>query len=235
MFLRFIGVSLISAAGPAAQVPSRIGGEQEAVLGSTHPNGTAVSGSSDASAAAGGQKDVLTDGSSSTAGGKATLGGDGALEGLVHASSALVLVGLMVAAFFGFLWFRRRTQRLARSGDGWGSLGGAAVSKLAGVTSRHERGRSRGGQDGFAPVSTVGEDSDEREGGGVGGGRHELDDLMASRGGKRRDGEYHDDDEGVSGVAGRRRDEEEEIFGLGGEDDEEDEEENGGGETRRRG
>ncbi|GAA5860300.1 hypothetical protein JCM8547_003456 [Rhodosporidiobolus lusitaniae] len=235
MFLRFIGVSLISAAGPAAQVPSRVGTEQEAVLGSTHPNGTALlldgsSSSSSSDAAAAGQKEVLladgtTGGESGKAGEGKGLGGDGALEGLVHASSALVLVALMGAAFALFLWFRRRTQRLSRSGEGWGSLGGGGG--VGGKLGRHERARSlgRGGGEGLGGA----EDSEEFEG----GGGHELDELMKGKGGVSRvrvggGGDYRDEDD-EKGLAGgrRRRDEEEEIFGLGGEEESDDEEEGG--------
>ncbi|BGP12232.1 hypothetical protein JCM10213_007490 [Rhodosporidiobolus nylandii] len=234
MFLRFLGVSLLSAAGPAAQVPSRIGNEQEAVLGSTHPNGTALDSAGAAGSGAGKQLDTAAgqldgaSGGSSSAGGKATLGDAGALEGLVHASSALVLVALMAAAFGVFLWFRRRTQRLSRSGEGWGSLGGGGGGGAA-AKSRHERARSGG------RVSLAAEDSEELEG----GGGHELDELMApSRGGTPGRG-YRDEGDpdagaggsGHGGAGGRRsRDEEAEIFGLGEEDEEEEE----GGRSKRR-
>lgn len=42
MLIRFIAADLISAAGPAAKIPSRIGEEQEAVISHTHVNGTAL-------------------------------------------------------------------------------------------------------------------------------------------------------------------------------------------------
>lgn len=42
MFARFTSTDYISAAGASATVPSRIGSEQESVVGETHPNGTAL-------------------------------------------------------------------------------------------------------------------------------------------------------------------------------------------------
>ncbi|GAA6041532.1 hypothetical protein JCM8097_004247 [Rhodosporidiobolus ruineniae] len=215
MFLRFIGVSPLSAAGPAAQVPSRVGSEQEAVLGSTHPNGTALDSSVAAGSgskqldAATGQLEGLPDLDGSS--GKTALGGDGVLEGLVQASSALVLVGLMVAAFAAFLWFRRRTQRLSRSGEGWGSLGGGS----GGSKARHERVRSLGRGGGGGGLVGA-EDSEDLDGGGT----HELDELMTSRS-DGRDSGYRDEQENdAAGFRRSRRDEEEEVFGLGEEEDE---------------
>ncbi|GJN92002.1 hypothetical protein Rhopal_005030-T1 [Rhodotorula paludigena] len=241
MFLRFVGVSLLSAAGPAAQVPSRIGNEIPAVLGSTHPNGTALSSlegldPSELDASTGkSDSDGSSTGSGSSSGGSGSLfglgAGDTVLEGLVNASSALVLVALMAAAFAGFLWFRRRTRgRLSRSGEGWGALGGAAAAVVSGgARGKHDRVQSlgRGGGMGLGGV-TDGEDTDERDGGGA----HELDELMSRGAGGprgRSGGGYRDEDEGGDGFGGggrrsasaaRRRDEEAEVFGLGDDDDE---------------
>ncbi|GAA5976758.1 hypothetical protein JCM11641_000861 [Rhodosporidiobolus odoratus] len=44
MLLRFMQVDTLNAAGASAKIPSRIGKEQEAVLGATHPNGTTLAG-----------------------------------------------------------------------------------------------------------------------------------------------------------------------------------------------
>ncbi|GAA5824615.1 hypothetical protein JCM3770_006697 [Rhodotorula araucariae] len=226
MFLRFIGASLLSAAGPAAQVPSRIGNEIPAVLGSTHPNGTALgSAASSASELDAARLDVLAGGEDAAgAGGKSSLlHGDAALEGLVNASSALVLVALMGAAFGLFLCFRRRSGgRLSRApgGEGWGALGGAT-----GAARKHERVTSLG-----RGVRVTDEESDGRE-----EGAHELDELMSRRAGGAGTGKaagYRDeateDEEGPFGGSGAkatraplgRRDEEEKVFGLGDDDDE---------------
>ncbi|BGP58777.1 Cell death protease [Rhodotorula toruloides] len=238
MFLRFIGVSLLSAAGPAAQVPSRIGNEIPAVLGSTLPNGTAIDSSSSGGLSAEKQLDGVSSGSSgdssslglNSGGGKLGYGGDAALEGLVHASSALVLVALMAAAFALFLWFRRRTQRLSRGGEGggWGALGGRP-----GGLSKHARAKSlgRGGGLGLGGVEHEEDDSEDVEGRpGVGGDSHELDELMSSRRAGGAGDAYRDADE-KRRLAGGRRDEEEEVFGLG--DDEDDEDEAAGGRKGR--
>ncbi|GAA5912118.1 hypothetical protein JCM6882_003058 [Rhodosporidiobolus microsporus] len=219
MFLRFVGVSLLSAAGPAAQVPSRIGSEQEAVLGSTHPNGTALDTTNAAGAGLGGANTGQADASIGVDGTTKAFTSDGTLESLVNASSALVLVALMGAALALFMWYRRRTQRLSRSGEGWGALGGGGLPGKA----RHERVRSlgRGGGEGLGGA----EDSEEVEG----GGGHELDELMSARGGEPPAG-YRDQEDygrargGIKGGVMSQRDEEEQIFGLGEEEDDENDE-----------
>ncbi|KAI5481486.1 hypothetical protein MNV49_004243 [Pseudohyphozyma bogoriensis] len=99
MFLRFAGANLLGAAGPAAQVPSRVGDELEAVLGATHPNGTAVS-SGDSS-------------SSQTGGSPATHASN--VDALVNASSAIVLVAILLFASVGYLILRRRRQHRRRN------------------------------------------------------------------------------------------------------------------------
>ncbi|GAA5981126.1 hypothetical protein JCM11641_003121 [Rhodosporidiobolus odoratus] len=213
MFLRFVGVSLLSAAGPAAQVPSRIGSEQEAVLGSTHPNGTALdtlaSSHEHLSPGEGQHLDTEVKGATS---GKTISAADGTLEGLVHASSALVFVALMAAAFAVFICFRRRSQRFSGGGEGWGSLGANTYA----TKNRRERARrhGRGGGHGLGSL----EDSD-----GVDDSGHELDELMSQRA-QAREGSGGYSDEGETDEDDRRkrssrRDEEEEIFGLGEADD----------------
>lgn len=99
MLLRFLNVDLLGAAGPAAQVPSRVGDEQEAVLGETHPNGTAVLDS--AGASSGSLEDAAASIGAST----------GALEALVNVGSAIVIVAVMGLALAIFLVFRRRMNR----------------------------------------------------------------------------------------------------------------------------
>ncbi|GAA5958162.1 hypothetical protein JCM21900_002928 [Sporobolomyces salmonicolor] len=249
MFLRFVGVSLLSAAGPAAQVPSRIGNEQEAVLGSTHPNGTALDSLSSpgASSSSGSSSPALDELDSTTLGGggaAAAAGGAGggakalggtALEGLVNASSALVLVLIMLGAFGTFLFVRKRMTggrgRFSRAaaGEGWGSLGGgggrgrgggggAGGGKGANLGGQHARVESlgRGGGTGLGGV-----EGDNEEAG------HELDELIVRRdGGYTDDQPYDEEGEGEQGRIGggkgkgraRVRDEEE-IFGLGDEDE----------------
>lgn len=93
MLLRFLGVDLLGAAGPAAQVPSRVGNEQEAVLGETHPNGTAVGGSDTV---------VLP---------SDALDHDSAVEALVNAGSAIVIILLLLLGFAIFYVVRKRINR----------------------------------------------------------------------------------------------------------------------------
>ena len=42
MLLRFIGIDTLGAAGPTALIPSRLGGEREAVVGETSPDGSTL-------------------------------------------------------------------------------------------------------------------------------------------------------------------------------------------------
>lgn len=206
MLLRFIGVDLLGAAGPAAQVPSRVGDEQEAVLGETHPNGTAVNQAGSASDSID-VVDGTLDSTTGTTGGdtKAIGGGSDTVEALVNAGSALVIVVLMVLAF-GVFWVVRKRSRRRK-----GSVSGSGLG--------HARRISvpiRGG--------------DESE------GPHELDELVGSGGRAYEDEEDDEERFGKSlrgegKGKGRLRDEEE-IFGLGGEDDSDDGEDLGGRKKR---
>lgn len=119
MLLRFLGVDLLGAAGPAAQVPSKVGDEQEAVLGETHPNGTAVLGANGGLSGMVGENGELV---SIGAGGK-NGGGGGALEALVNVGSALVILALMGLGLAVFLVVRRRMNRRKRPHGRKASLG----------------------------------------------------------------------------------------------------------------
>ncbi|GAA6011719.1 hypothetical protein JCM11491_000728 [Sporobolomyces phaffii] len=233
MFLRFIGVSdeFLNAAGPAATIPSRIGSEREAVLGSTLPNGTALSdttlGAGDAGAEGGGSgpgsagheldhaASSLTDAAKSS-GALAGLPGT-SLEGLVNASSAIVLVVIMAVAVAAFACFRRkfgtRNKLNRREGGGWGALGGSAATSLGGGgtgrgSKRHSRGESLGRGIGLA------ESTEDEE--------QELDELMKTR---RRTESDEDEERRLEGKGkGKSRlGHESEIFDLGAEEEEEDE------------
>lgn len=111
MLLRFLGVSLLGAAGPAAQVPSKVGDEQEAVLGETHPNGTAVTNGP--GVALSGQ-----DSETKEAGSSSASGGDGfePFEALANVGSALIILALMAIGLFAFFMVRKRINR--RRGPG---------------------------------------------------------------------------------------------------------------------
>lgn len=120
MLVRFLNIDLLGAAGPAAQVPSRVGNEQEAVLGETHPNGTAVpsfpSSGSTTNPALSSPADALAS--------------ESALEALVNAGSAVFIIVLMVLAAIAFFCVRKRLRRSAGNVFGSGhsrttSSGGA--------------------------------------------------------------------------------------------------------------
>jgi carboxypeptidase D len=239
MFLRFIGVSdeFLNAAGPAATIPSRIGSEREAVLGSTLPNGTALSDTSLLTNGTeiekllngnGGIGESGSDGKSSLSDG---LGG-GSIEGLINASSAIVLVLIMLLAFGGFMFFRRKfgtKNRFNRRGDGggWGALGRTTTSGSGGGGSgrsskRHSRSESlgRGGGMGMG----MGESTEEEE--------QELDELIKSR--RRAELEEQEDEEarleGKGKGKARAMADDAYVFDLGAEDEDEDDSE----EQRRR-
>lgn len=117
MLLRFLEVDLLGAAGPAAQVPSRVGDEQEAVLGETHPNGTAVLDS------AGGLTGKVEDGI-------AAIGATGGtLEALVNVGSAIVIIAVMALALAVFYIIRKRMHRRRKSGRRVSTGRGLAVGE----------------------------------------------------------------------------------------------------------
>ncbi|GAA5923503.1 uncharacterized protein JCM15063_003667 [Sporobolomyces koalae] len=224
MFLRFIGVAdeFLNAAGPAATIPSRIGSEREAVLGSTHPNGTAIGDIALGSQAGSHELDKVGNAAGDKDGG--TLGdlNGTAIEGLVNASSAIVLVLIMLVAVGGFVFFRRkfssRNKFSRREGGGWGALGD--VVARGGHSKRHSRADSLGRGSGMGlgrGVHIETEDDGDEE--------QELDELMKSR----RKGQFHDDIDEEGRIEGQgkgkgkaRAVNESEIFDLGAEEDEED-------------
>lgn len=217
MFLRFIGVSdeFLNAAGPAATIPSRIGSEREAVLGSTHPNGTALGNSpSNPDSISGGQVEKLLDGGRGSDGKSSAIDGmtGSTIEGLVNASSAIVLVFIMVIALGGFIFFRRKfgsRNKFNRREGGWGALGGVTGGASRGKHSRVES-LGRGGGMG---LGGAGESTEEEE--------QELDELMRSR--KRAELEDEDEEERIEGKgkgkAKNRIRDESEIFDLGAEEE----------------
>jgi hypothetical protein len=103
-------IALLSAAGPAAQVPSRIGNEIPAVLGSTRPDGSSLR-----------KNRTMT---TTRASSRPTRSGSNRRPNrkkrpaskLAHASSAIVLVLLMLAALGGFLYIRRRNRTATGGG-----------------------------------------------------------------------------------------------------------------------
>ncbi|GAA5991349.1 hypothetical protein JCM10908_003269 [Rhodotorula pacifica] len=267
MFLRFVGASLLSAAGPAAQVPSRIGNEIPAVLGSTRPDGSSLnatladgssvlgsstSGDDSTLSGSGDSKQLSSSSSSDGWWGTSSLSGS-AVEGLAHASSAIVLVLLMASALGAFLYIRRRTgsssssrRRGGGSGKGWASLTPRGKRHARAQSLGRGGGRGMGGVEDEEDEGVSAETSEEdakrmrrKSGGGDGGGgagedAHELDELMRSSHARSRQRLFDADEEEhdtattttASRVMGRRRnlDEEAKVFGLGDEEEEEEEE-----------
>ncbi|KAM0793726.1 hypothetical protein ACM66B_001150 [Microbotryomycetes sp. NB124-2] len=208
MLLRFVGVDLLGAAGPAAQVPSRVGDEQEAVLGETHPNGTAVAPSTSS-----GLDNALDDSVDLKDGSSSTLDGSGSssssifhtsstVETIANVGSALVIVALMALGLVVFFVVKRRISNRSGTGVGASPFGG------------HGRKRSTGrGQ------AVVGE---RRE------GEHELDELVKGREDSSDDDEDLDRMEDVDLEMGKKRSQpqerglsNEQIFDVGDSEDDE--------------
>ncbi len=142
MVLRFLGVDLLGAAGPAAQVPSRVGDELEAVLGETHKNGTALAGVAPVSDAEKPNTGLLD-----------TSQG---LEAVVNAGSALVIIVVMVLALGIALVVRRRLQR---RGGGFGGGKHARVPSFAG----HRRTMSLPREEGPHEMDELVEEEEEED------------------------------------------------------------------------
>lgn len=96
----------IEAAGSAAKVPSKIGEEQEAVIGETHPNGTALEAAVDPPPDSG--QASLEKQDTSNAGGSPL--GDAAAA-YYNAGSAAVLILLLFAVGGIFFCLRARTRK----------------------------------------------------------------------------------------------------------------------------
>lgn len=109
MLVRFLSIDLLGAAGPAAQVPSRVGNELEAVLGETHVNGSAVMAPST-------NENLGSDSTSNSGILPANLSSEG-LEGLVNIGSAIVLIMIMILVGGLFLCFKRRLRGSRSSGS----------------------------------------------------------------------------------------------------------------------
>jgi carboxypeptidase D len=106
MLLRFMDTDFMSAAGSAAKVPSRIGAEQEAVIGTTSPNGTAIN------------PEDLTEvlpALDATTTAKAT---DNSLTAYYNAGSAAILLLLLAAVAAIFFCLRAKVRKeMANSPD----------------------------------------------------------------------------------------------------------------------
>lgn len=108
MLLRFLGIDLLGAAGPAARVPSRVGDEQEAVLGETHPDGSIV-------------VPVLSPDFTPLIE-QSTKAADTKTEALVNAGSALFIIIIMLLAVLIYCVLKRRLGGSGRGRGGKGSI-----------------------------------------------------------------------------------------------------------------
>lgn len=146
MLLRFVGADLLGAAGPAAQVPSRVGDELEAVLGETHPNGTAVNSD------VGGELDdtLPTD----------AFDGTSALDALANTGSVVVVIALVLVGLIGFCLYRRRRNRRRAKGP---ILGHSRTASGRGVALPRAEDEGPHEMDDLVGGGETGESSEERD------------------------------------------------------------------------
>jgi carboxypeptidase D len=163
MLLRFMNTDFLSAAGGAAQVPSRIGSETEAIVGPIHANGTAL-----APSAPGGGGVLSSEPLDASLEVEAVgSGAEAVRQAYYNAGSAALLVLLVLACAAIFLCLRARTRR-----DGSGGVGGDmlpledARRPTSGTAGRSRRRHRKGA---LSLASTVSE------------GPHELDELVVDR------------------------------------------------------
>ena len=147
MFSRFTSTDYISAAGAAALVPSRIGNEQEAIVGETHLNGSAIDPLQlDAGTAAGsGKTPSLGDDSSNTS---SSAGTSPVASAFYDIRAALVVVLLVLLALgAAFIYSQRRRRRQHSSSFGRGSSSSSKKKEASGnggmSSHLHEHRRKR--------------------------------------------------------------------------------------------
>lgn len=128
MLLRFLGIDLLGAAGPAARVPSRVGDEQEAVLGETHPDGSIVV--------------PILDPNFTPLIEQSTKAADTKTEALVNAGSALFIIIIMLMAVLIYCVLKRRLG----GGGGRGRGGKGSISSGLGLGSGLGGSGSNGGR-----------------------------------------------------------------------------------------
>lgn len=137
MLSRFIGTDYFIAAGASAKVPSRIGSEQEAIIGETHPNGSAL----DTSSSSQKQSTELDDASGSTS------SVNPVTDAYYNIGAALLVLFIIVLIGVGFIWRQRRRRGHRYGGFGRGHKQGSGLPTtmsdgMNGHLSQHRRNRS---------------------------------------------------------------------------------------------
>lgn len=137
MLSRFIGTDYFIAAGASAKVPSRIGNEQEAIIGETHLNGSAL----DSTLPSQKQSTELDEASSSTSANPVT-------DAYYNIGAALLVLFVIILMGVGFIWRqrRRRSHRYGGFGSGGSKHGSSLPTTMSdglnGHLSQHRRNRS---------------------------------------------------------------------------------------------
>jgi carboxypeptidase D len=230
MLLRFQRVDVLSAVGPAAQVPSRVGDEPETVILPTQPIADDdMSGSP--GAGGGNSSDVNAPGTSPTAGGSR---GDSIKEAYYNAGSAALILVIIFAGLALFVWLRSRAAAKANGGGG-GFMSGFRSDPVALPRRRRKKGTGDasardGDGDGASSRRRLWGRGEAEE-----GEPQELDELVRGDG-TADDIEDDDDDDDLEAARRRRRtggdigatspgddeeEEEAEMFSLGPDSDEE--------------
>jgi carboxypeptidase D len=129
MLSRFIGTDYFSAAGASAKVPSRIGNEQEAIIGETHLNGSAL--------------DATTQKQAAEVDSAATKPENPITDAYYNIGAALLVLFILLLIGGGFLWRQRRRRGNRYGSFSAGSKGvGLPTTMSDGLNGQHRRNRS---------------------------------------------------------------------------------------------
>lgn len=201
MLLRFTRTDMISAAGGAAKVPSRVGEEQEAIINETHLNGTAID---DLASSTSENLDSLPETVKS--------GADSVREAYYNAGSAAIILLLLLAVGAIFFCLRARLRKDAAMRPDLGYYEAQPQqSRKRKSGQRHRRGLSSMSSARTRP--SMGTMTEEEE-------PHELEELNPAR-----DADWqHEDIPSYSDKTHERNEKRlqdaEEVFSLGDSDDE---------------
>jgi carboxypeptidase D len=165
MLLRFMNTDFMSAAGSAARVPSRIGAEQEAVIGTTSPNGTAIKADDST-----GTIPALD--ASSTA-----LAAQNSLTAYYNAGSAAVLLFLLAAVAAIFFCLRSKLRKEMAHQPDLGGYEAAGSNSPPGTPKRQRRNKEH--RRGFSTASNASKGSTKHS--AAAGETHELESLVEGK------------------------------------------------------
>lgn len=215
MFSRFTSTDYISAAGAAALVPSRIGNEQEAIVGETHPNGSAIDPLLEEIGTGSGTGTGKS--SSNDINSSSSAGASPAADAFYNIGAALLVLVLFLAVGAAFFYRQRRRRRPIFS-NGFSSSNSIPNGKgggLSGHLHQHRRNRSSA-SDRFRQSIHLGDGEGDME---------ETNELLPLQGDRKQDQRNNRDRESLKIMQERNLPKGEELFAVGEEEDDDEEEE----------